>query len=160
MRERDLSFLDTAPIRIDASAVIDAPRQAVWDVVVDHRGWPSWFGPSLLRCEPTSTPEEGVGSTRVVGLRGGAEVHERFIAWDEPELWAFTATAMKPAAFTSLVECIRIDPLGPDHCRVGYTMALHPSGWMRPMAPLLRIGVRRTLQGALAGLAGRVAEVR
>ena len=64
-------------VRIQATEVIAAPRQAVWDLVADHRGWTSWFGPSLLRCEPTSEAETGVGSTRVVALRGGAEVHAR-----------------------------------------------------------------------------------
>lgn len=157
MDERELAFIESAPVRIEATAVIDAPREAVWPVLADHRGWTSWFGPSLVRCEPTSATETGVGSARVVGLRGGAEVHERFIAWDEPELWAFTGTAMKPAAFTSLVERIVLDPLGAEHCRVTYTMALTPQPWLRPVVPLLRGGVRRSLEGALAGLSRTVA---
>ncbi len=156
MLERDLGFVETAPVRIEASEVIDAPRQAVWDVVADHRGWTSWFGPSLVRCEPTSEAESGVGSTRVVALRGGAEVHERFIAWDEPELWAFTGYAMKPAAFEELVERIQIAPLGDHHCRITYTMALKPARWLKPAVPLLRRGVGKSLQGALRSLKAKV----
>jgi uncharacterized protein YndB with AHSA1/START domain len=159
MIDQDLTFVEPAPVRIETSAVVRAPRQAVWDVLVDHRAWTEWFGPSLSRCEPTSATEIGVGSTRMVALKGGVEVHERFIAWDEPELWAFTGTGMKPAAFEALVERVRIDPLGDHHCRVTYTMALTPARWLRPMVPLLRAGVRKSLNDALAGLA-RVAEAR
>lgn len=155
--ERDIGFVESAPVRIEATAVVRAPRQAVWDVLVDHRHWPEWFGSSLRRCEPTSSDEAGVGSTRTVVLRGGAEIHEQFIVWDEPELWAFTAVAMSPAAFTSLVERVVLAPLGDHHTRATYTMALTPTWWMRPVVPLLRLGVRRSLTGALAGL-GRTVE--
>jgi uncharacterized protein YndB with AHSA1/START domain len=156
MLQRDLSFVESAPVRIEASRVIDAPRHAVWDVLCDHRSWPEWFGPSLVRCEPTSAEESGVGSTRKVVLRGGVEVHERFIAWDEPELWSFTGASMKPGAFTSLVERVVLAPLGEEHCRVTYTMALSPAWWLKPLVPVLKAGVRRSLSDALANLGRKV----
>lgn len=152
MLQRDLSFVESAPVKIEATAVVRAPRQAVWDVLIDHRSWPRWFGGSLVRCEPTSVEESGVGSSRMVVLKGGVEVQERFIAWDEPGLWSFTGTAMKPGAFTSLVERVVLAPLGDDHTRVTYTMALAPAWWLRPMVPLLRAGVKKSLTDALAGL--------
>ena len=136
-----------------------ATREQVWQVLVDHRGWPSWFGPSLVSCEPTSTPEHGVGSTRTVRLRGGASVDERFIAWDEPELWAFTGTSMKPAGFRELVERVVLAPIGHDRTRITYTMALTPSPAIRPLAPLLRIGVGKSLQKAVEALGRKATEL-
>lgn len=38
MNERDLSFADTAPIRIEAATTVAATREQVWQVLVDHRG--------------------------------------------------------------------------------------------------------------------------
>lgn len=160
MREQDLSFIDVAPARAEATTAVDATRDEVWKVIADHRGWVEWFGPSLVGCEPTSEATSGVGSTRVVRLRGGARVHERFIAWDEPDLWAFTATSMKPAMFTDLVERIRLDPIGPDRTRITYTMAFAPTRALRPARPLLQRGISRSLQGALDSLARRVVEAR
>jgi uncharacterized protein YndB with AHSA1/START domain len=159
MNERDLSFADTAPIRIEAATTVAATRDQVWQVLVDHRGWPSWFGPSLVSCEPTSSPEHGVGSTRTVRLRGGATVDERFIAWDEPELWAFTGTSMRPAAFRELVERVVLAPIGDDRTRITYTMALTPSPALRPLAPLLKVGVGKSLQKALEALGRKAASL-
>jgi len=156
MEERDLSFIDTAPVRIEASRTVAAPRQSVWDVLCDHRGWPSWFGPALASCEPTSEPDHGVGSTRSVKLRGGATVEERFIAWDEPELWSFTGTSMKPALFRELVERVILAPIGEERTRITYTMALTPGPALWPVVPLLKLGVSRSLGQALEAL-GRTA---
>ncbi|MGB3055606.1 MAG: SRPBCC family protein [Acidimicrobiales bacterium] len=156
MQERDLSFVDSAPVRIEAAVTVIATRAQVWAVLADHRGWPNWFGPSLTSCEPTSETEQGVGSTRRVTLRGGTTVDERFIAWDEPEVWSFTGTAMKPALFRELVERVVLAPIGDDRTRVTYTMALTPAPALRPFVPLLKAGVSRSLRGALEEL-GRTA---
>ena len=156
MQERDLSFIDSAPVRIEAAVTVMATRAKLWSVLADHRGWPKWFGPSLVTCEPTSTDEHGVGSTRRVTLRGGATVDERFIAWDEPELWSFTGTGMKPALFRELVERVVLAPIGDDRTRITYTMALTPAPALRPFVPLLRAGVGRSLRQALEEL-GRTA---
>ncbi len=160
MIQRDLSFIETAPVRIEVGSTVQATPAQVWQVLADHRGWTRWFGPSLASCEPTSEPPEGVGSTRTVTLRGGARVDERFIVWDEPELWAFTGTAMKPGAFRELVERVTLAPIGDDRTRVTYTMALTPAGWLRPMVPLLRAGVSRSLRDALEALGREAAGVQ
>ncbi len=102
--------------------------------------------------------EEGVGSTRTVGLRGGATVAERFIAWDEPRLWAFTATEIRPRLFTALVERVVLECLGDGRTEIAYTMAFDPHPAVRPLASLLRRGLSRSLARALRGLANRASE--
>lgn len=158
MDEEDLSFIDRAPVRAEATRDIAATPEQIWAVLVDHRRWPEWFGPSLERCEPTSTAESGVDSTRMVRLRGGAQLTERFIVWDEPSEWAFTGTAGRPKVFEALVERVALEPLGAGGCRVTYTMAFRPSRVLRPLAPLLTRGISRTLGGSLEGLANRAEE--
>ena len=158
MNERDLSFADTAPIRIEAATTVAATREQVWQVLVDHRGWPSWFGPSLVSCEPTSTPEHGVGSTRTVRLRGGASVDERFIAWDEPELWAFTGLT-GPPVWKALVERATLVPVD-GGTQVTYRMAIEPArgcGWL---VNLMGGGVRKAVGQALENLGPEIARRR
>lgn len=153
--EQDLAFVDRAPVRVTASVEAEATPEAVWAVLVDHRRWPDWFGPSLVSVRPTSTAETGVGSTRSVRIRGGTSVAERFIAWDEPRLWAFTATEIRPRIFSALVERVVLEPLGDGRTTVTYTMAIDPAPPLRRLAPLLRRGLERSLTGALGGLANR-----
>jgi hypothetical protein len=93
-----------------------------------------------------------------VTLRGGATVAERFIAWDEPTLWAFTATEIRPRLFPALVERADLVALPGGRTRVTYTMAFAPARALRPMAGLLRLGIERSLTDALRGLAARAAE--
>lgn len=155
LTEQDLSYVDRSPARAEATVDVDAPPAAVWAVLVDHRQWPDWFGPALVSCEPTSVEEEGVGATRVVRLRGGAAIAERFIAWDEDELWAFTGTAAKPKMFAALVEQAHLEPLPGDRTRITYTMAFEPNGLLRLGGPLLSRGISRSLKSALKNLARR-----
>lgn len=159
MIERDLTFIESAPVRIEAAVTVAATRDQVWTVLADNRGWTRWFGPSLESCEPTSEVEHGVGSTRRVKLKGGVTVDERFIVWDEPELWAFTGAAMKPGAFRELVERVTLAPIGDDRTRITYTMALTPAGWLRPLTPLLRAAVSKSLHQALESLGREAAKV-
>lgn len=153
--EQDLAFVDLAPGLAQASIEVGATREQVWAVLVDHRRWPDWFGPSLLACEPTSEAEAGVGSTRRVRLKGGAVVAERFIAWDEPSLWSFTGTGARPKVFSSLVERATLDELPGGRTRVTYTMAFALPGALGRLAPLVAKAITRNLAGALAGLARR-----
>lgn len=157
---RDLDFADSAPVKAEASRVITARPTEVWAVLVDHRSWPRWFGPSLLSVEPTSTPEHGVGSTRRVRVRGGLTVTERFVAWDEPAVWAFTATDVKPRVFSALVERITLDRVDEVSTRVTYRQAFSLPPLLRPVAPLLRRGLSRSLGPALDGLDREVVERR
>lgn len=156
LTEQDLSYVGRSPARAEATVDVDAPPMAVWAVLVDHRRWPEWFGPALVSCEPTSAKEAGIGAARVVRLRGGAAIAERFIAWDEGELWAFTGTAAKPKAFAALVEQARLEVLPGDRTRITYTMAFKPNGLLRVAAPLLSPIISRSLKSALKNLARRV----
>ncbi len=153
---QDLAFADTAPVQMEGTAVVDGTPDEVWAVLVDHRSWPRWFGNGVTGCEPTSQPESGVGSTRSVALGRSARFDERFIAWDEPRLWAFTGTTMTPAAFTSLVERCTIEPLADGQTRVTYRMAIAPKGWLKPVVPLLRRKVTGALAGGMAALGREV----
>ncbi len=152
---QELEFADTAPLRAEGRTLVEGTAAEVWAVLLDYERWPVWFA-GVKQCRATSDPATGVGSTREVVLTGGATVEERFIGWEEGGLWSFTATAMKPALFRSLVERVTIEDLGPRRTQVTYRMAVDPSPALKLLAPALKPVLTRNLTKAMASLAHQV----
>ena len=152
-----IEFADTAPVVAKAVGVIDGTIQEVWDAIVDYERWPAWFT-QLTDCHATSDPPTGVGSTREVTIAGRVRVAEQFIAWEEPNVWAFTVTDA-PGVVSSLVERVDIKVLGPKLTEITYRMAFAPKGPAflgRLVAPQLE----RNLRGALRNLNAEVVRRR
>jgi len=101
-------WIDSAPIVVHESIVIQAAPSAVWDQVVDHASWPEWFE-ALDRVEPGSTATGVGGTRRVIAQR--LAIDEEFTAWDENEHFAFAATASKLPMLGALAESLRIEPI-------------------------------------------------
>jgi len=154
-----IEFADTAPVRAEGTAVLDATPAEVWAVLLDYERWPDWFF-GLASCAATSDPATGVGSTRQVVLTGGSTFQERFIAWDDERLWAFTATEMKPPGFRSLVERVVIEEVSPGRTRVTYRMAFDLKPALKPLGALLPKVLGRVLTKAMGSLGDQVAQRR
>lgn len=154
---QDLAFADTAPVQVEGTAVVDGTPAEAWAVLLDYPSWPRWFGGGVTTCESTSDPATGVGSTRVVGLGPGGRLRfvERFIAWDEEAVWAFTAVE-GPGVFRSLVERCTLEELGAGRTRATYRMAFDPKPGLKPLVPGLRRGIGRALTKGMEGLATEV----
>lgn len=153
---QDLAWADRAPLVVESTAIVQGTPQEVWDAILDYPRWAVWF-PRIATCQATSDPPTGVGSTRDVTLKGGGgTVSERFIAWDEPEVWAFTATS-GPPVFTSIVERIAIEALDDGRSSVSYRMALAPRSLLLPVLRLATGQLQKVLATALANLDGEVA---
>ncbi|CAN5494512.1 SRPBCC family protein [soil metagenome] len=159
MAAQEIEFADTAPLRAEGSAMIAASPAEIWAVLLDYEAWPTWFA-GVRSCRATSDPATGVGSTRTVSIGGGSTFDERFIAWDEGRLWAFTGIEMKPLAIRSLVERVTIEDLGPNRTRVTYRMAFDPKPAVKPMALLARPLISRNLAKAMRALAREVVSRR
>ena len=74
---------------------------------------------------------------------GGAEVYERFLAWDEPRLLVFRFEGTSEAIWRWFGERYEVEALGPDRCRLTWTVAYAPTGgfgalhpWIRPVMAL------------------------
>lgn len=79
-----------------ASAVIDAPVDAVWKVVRDFDGLPNWH-PAIARSEiEGGQPADRVGCVRSFYLVDGTHVRERLLSLDDTAR-CFTYNFEKPA---------------------------------------------------------------
>jgi carbon monoxide dehydrogenase subunit G len=152
---RELGFAETAPVIFESSETVAGTPDEIWAVLCDHERWPEWMG-RVRRVRPTSTPPSGVGSTREVVLEGGLSFQEVFIAWDEPEVWAFTATEGPPVA-RGLVERVTLEPLDDTRTQVTYRMAVEPRPGWGLVVKAARRGVEPNLRRALQNLSGVVA---
>ena len=155
---QDLDWAERAPLVVESTGIVLGTPQEVWDAILDYPRWVAWF-PQLTDCHATSDPPTGVGSTRDVSLKGGGTVSERFIAWDEPEVWAFTATS-GPPVFTSIVERVTIEPVDDGRTSVTYRMALAPRSVLLPILKLGRGRLAGVLATALRNLDAEVARRR
>ena len=147
-------WIDSAPIVVDESIVIQAPPSEVWAEIADHESWPEWFE-ALRRVEPGSTAS-GVGGTRRV-TAGPLTFDEEFTVWDDDEHFAFGVTATKLPMLAAMAESVRLEPVDDGSaCKVTYRQGLQgrtgfgwlmKAVWSRPAAGL---------PVALAGLKERV----
>jgi len=152
LEQRSFDWLSTAPVSIEATRDIAASAVATFAVIAAHERWPEWFK-QVKRVEVTGAPT-GVGGQRRVTL-SGVVVDEVFIAWETDRLFAFTVTNTSRPMAKSMVEAVRVEPLGDERCRVTYTQGIEPLGWMKPAMPLLKKTMQSTLAKALTNLEAR-----
>lgn len=154
---RPIEFADTAPAHAEGTAVVVGTPEEVWAVLVDNERWPEWFGGGVTKVRDTSEVTTGVGATRevILGKGKGLRFHERFIAWDEGRLWAFTAIEA-PGALAGLVERCTIEAISPTRTRVTYRMAFEVKAPIKPLVPLLRPAISRAITKGMEGLAREV----
>lgn len=67
---------------ISHSVQIDAPKQAVWDILADIGGVATW-APNVDHAVQTNDIEPGVGCERACDVSGFGKVTERVEGWDE-----------------------------------------------------------------------------
>jgi hypothetical protein len=66
-----------------ASAIIDAPIEAVWSVVRDFNGMPNWNPGVADSAIEAGLPSDAVGCIRTFHLRDGTHVRERLLSLDD-----------------------------------------------------------------------------
>jgi uncharacterized protein YndB with AHSA1/START domain len=132
---QELSFADSAPWKFDMVGTFDTPVDRVWATFTDNPSWAKWFD-GCSSCTSTSSPAEGVGSTRTIRVRG-LKIDERFIAWEAERLWAFTVVSMRPAFASGMIERATFTDLGGTGTRIDYRVAIAPRKWAGPLRNLI-----------------------
>ena len=134
-------------IQIGLEIHIDAPRDRVWDILVDHEAMTGWFpAREVVRRIPGADDPNGVGTHRVVRMAGLA-LEEVVTAFKPCEHFEYTITDGAP--FVDHMADVILMREG-DGTRVRWSARLRPSipgtGW------LVRSNITRTLERALSGL--------
>lgn len=144
----DLGFVDSAPFRFRNSVDLAITPEQLFEVLGDAESWPRW-APVITKVTWTSPEPRGVGTTRIVEMRGGIVGDEEFLAWEPFTRMAFRFNECSSKAVAAFAEDYRVEVI-PGGCRLTWTMAQKPAGPARlvmPLfGPLLNLGLRRFLR--------------
>lgn len=144
----DLSFVETAPYRFRNSVDLAITPEQLFEVLGDAESWPRW-AKVITKVTWTSPEPRGIGTTRVVEMRGGIVGDEEFIAWEPFTHLAFRFNACSTKAVSAFVEDYRVAVI-PGGCRLTWTMAQQPARGaglgMAVFSPLLNLALRRFLR--------------
>jgi uncharacterized protein YndB with AHSA1/START domain len=149
LEERDLAWVERAPVLITKTFTLGAPAAAVWDRLADISTWSEWCGGmKRVRIDGTAT---GVGALRTVWV-GATRVQERFVVWDPGHRLTFTLTGSNTPGLHAMVEdwATAPDPADPARTILTVRVGIEAAGILRPFPGL----VRALMSGPLKGAAG------
>lgn len=143
-----LDFVDAAANRFVNSVDLNITPEQLFEVLADADSWPKW-AKAITNVEWTSPEPRGVGTTRLVTMRGGLLGSEEFLAWDEHTMMAFRfneASEKRIKAFAERYDVVET----PTGCRLTWTMAMEVTGVARHTLglskPVLNATFRRFLK--------------
>jgi uncharacterized protein YndB with AHSA1/START domain len=149
LEERDLAWVDRAPVVITKSFTLAASTTEVFDRLADLAAWSEWSGGmKKVRIDGAAS---GVGALRTVWV-GATRVQERFVVWDPGQRLTFTLTESNTPGLHSMVEDWALAPDPQDSQRTILTVrvGIEAVGLLRPFPGL----VRAIMSGPLKGAAG------
>ncbi|MDA2890294.1 SRPBCC family protein [Mycolicibacterium sp. BiH015] len=126
-----------------------APAQ-LFEVLSDTPAWPEWFD-VVKKAAWKSPAPYGVGSTRIILMRGEVTAVEEFIAWETPAHLAFRFNECSDPRVRASAEDYRIEPTA-QGCRLTWTMAQNPVGASWFARWVARRVMKRTYGRALVSL--------
>jgi uncharacterized protein YndB with AHSA1/START domain len=140
-----------AVIQISLEIHIDAPRERVWDTLVDHGRMAEWYpAKEIILRRPGHPDPNGLGAQRVV-RQSGLAIEEVVTAFKPCEHFEYSAIEGAPF-LDHTADVILISE--PDGTRVRWSTRLRPrvpgTGW------IVKSNIVRTLQRAMAGLKSSV----
>lgn len=144
----DLAFIENAPFRFRNSVDLAITPEQLFEVLSDAESWPRW-AKVITKVTWTSPEPRGIGTTRVVEMRGGIVGDEEFIAWEPFTHMAFRFNECSTKAVAAFAEDYRVEVI-PGGCRLTWTMAQKPARGaglgMVAFGPLLNVALRRFLR--------------
>src|SRR6201987_3562362 len=147
----DVSFTENARFRFRNSVDLAITPEQVFEVFADAESWPRWAS-VITKVTWTSPEPRGVGTTRIVEMRGGLRAlvgAEEFLAWEPFTRMAFRFNECSTRAVAAFAEDYRVEVI-PGGCRLTWTMAQKPAGPARVVmpvvGPLLNLVLRRFLR--------------
>jgi len=147
----DLSFAEGARNRFFHDFHVAEPPQRVFERVSEPDLLDAWLA-DFRASRWLESGEGGPGALREVRLKTIA-VHERVIAWEPGERFAFAIEKASLPILRHMVEDFRLEPSA-GGTRVLWTIAYAPRLFARPLTPILRPRFARMFAAAAGNLAG------
>jgi len=158
----DAGFTENAPFRFRNSVDLAITPEQLFEVFGDAESWPRWAS-VITKVTWTSPEPRGVGTTRIVEMRGGIVGDEAFLSWEPFTRMAFRFNECSTRAVAAFAEDYRVEVI-PGGCRLTWTMAQKPAGpaqlAMFLGRPLLNLGLRRFLKNLRSYTDARAARQR
>lgn len=149
----DLSYFDTAPIRLDDHLDVDFPVASIWPIFADNKAWEE-FTSGIKEATWTSEPPVHPGSTRRVqltGMAGHGVVDEVFFDWQPNQQFAFYMSEGTSKMLVAYGEFWSVEDLGDGRTRLRLRTAFQLKSkvidWLAWLIkPLLSFGYSRDLK--------------
>lgn len=135
---------------LEATAELAAPAHEAWAVIADYARDPEWRT-GVLEMTPRPAGLARVGTTTAETMQLGGRTYRNdgeVVAADDGVSFAWRTTEGAEAWGSR-----RVEPVGPDHCRVRLQLHVVPHGAERLLAPILRRMLARNLRADLDRLA-------
>lgn len=130
----DLDFIDAARFRYANSVDLAITPEQLFEVLEDADSWPRW-AKVITKVTWTSAPPRGVGTTRLVDMRGGLIGDEEFLLWEPTTRMAFRFNASSEKTVRAFAERYDVERT-PQGCRLTWTLALDVAGPSRFLMPV------------------------
>src|ERR1700738_2628366 len=121
-----LVFIEGVTHRFRNSVDLAITPEQLFEVLADAESWPRW-APVITKVTWTSPEPRGVGTTRIVEMRGGIVGAEEFLAWEPFSHMAFRFNECSTRAVAAFAEDYRVEVI-PGGCRLTWTMAQQAAG--------------------------------
>jgi uncharacterized protein YndB with AHSA1/START domain len=147
-----LSFTESSPHHIEASALIDAPPARVFEIMATGEGQKEWFQ-DFVACRWTSAPPHGVGAEREIELKA-LTVKERFLAWEPGKRLAFCVYGITVPLVSAMIEDMTFEDVGGGRAtRFVWRVHYRPSLLMKVIHPIGRAIFGEMFRNSAEGLA-------
>jgi hypothetical protein len=141
LQPADETFFQLAPSREATTFEIPRPAAEVWAELTRDNTL-DWCR-MLTGATWTSPRPFGVGTTRTIGVAGGAlRIDEQFFRWEEGRRKSFFVTSASLPVFKRFAEDYLVEETGPAACRFTWVVASQPSAAGRPGSPLNKLVTR------------------
>lgn len=126
-----IDYLQRSPFQFRNEALLNAPSDRVFDLLVEDRDAKIWFK-DFVACRFTSPPPHGVGSTRDIELKM-LTVKERFLVYEPGKRLAFCIYASTLPIVSEMAEDMVLTPEGENRTRFTWTVHYTPKPLLMPL---------------------------
>ena len=98
-------------IRVYTSSVLDAPADAIWQIVRDFNGLPSWH-PAIAESRiEAGAPSDRIGCVRNFRLRDGGVIREQLLTLSDFEYECTYSILESPMGVDNYIATLKLTPI-------------------------------------------------